>query len=114
MNSDSLGSLLRKRMIVGLLIGAASAILFLSVLVSMHLSDDDAFRQVQLGMSEEEFRKVIAARDILCEYAETRRCRFQDFWREYTIVLSGSPVVVSRKTYFFRRNQLRLLVLGSS
>jgi hypothetical protein len=100
-----------KFLIRGCILGGLTAVILLSVNVAKYISRSRVFDQVELNMPEDRANQILQARGIYCNSTpSTYRCVFDDFWRVYTVTISGPEHVVTRKAFVFKRRSARWMV----
>jgi hypothetical protein len=73
----------------GILAGLFLAFAIITVDVTHYLSRLAVFDQIELQIPEAQADRILRPHEIDCSYAWTvHRCKFDDYWRTYTIVFS--------------------------
>ena len=96
------GRILTRGAVAGLLI----ALVLIFVDLSHYLSRSHVFSTIRLGMPEEQAIALLRRNGIYCYTDPTTsyRCRFDDFWRVYTISISQPQHLVTRKEFAFKHH----------
>jgi hypothetical protein len=100
-----------KSFVRGCILGVLTAMILLSVNVAKYISRSRVFDQIELDMPEDRANQILQARGIYCNSTPSAyRCVFDDFWRVYTVTISGPENLVTRKTFVFKRRSARWMV----
>lgn len=93
------------------MLGVLTAVLLLSVNVAKYISRSGVFDEIELNMPEDRGNQILQARGIYCNSTPSAyRCVFDDFWKVYTVTISGPEHIVTRKAFVFKRRSARWMV----
>jgi hypothetical protein len=94
-------------MAAGFLLGGIAALVTIAPYVWFKPSGYPAFRQVYLGMSQQQMQQIFERNGITyeCSTRGPSACYFSDFWREYRIGIDRGAGIVSRKSFTFKESR---------
>jgi hypothetical protein len=105
----------RKNLIQATSLGALLALLVILTDVAGYLSRWSVFDQIQLDMPSSQALRVLRSNEISCDMLPSAyRCRFDDFWREYTIIIDAQQARVTRRAFVFKRHNSSILAKSFS